>query len=224
MENRQSRKRDRELWNFLTREKAPASIEYIRVRNGLTRITNECRENKMLRIFQLATTMKSYDRTLSPVFFFQLLISPKFRRKNDNKKTLPCAPHGKRKLLHRSRALLAGRGKFLRALSTFPSSTIARLVNSPRQNNKKKKKEKKKKEKRKKAYRREKKGREKKKNSRGSRKSRKRHETKKGRIRGLKKKRVTGSVCLNGPVISADGKTKHANLLRSGYVYVCSCL
>lgn len=87
MENRQRWKRDRELRNFLTREKAPAPIEYIRVRNGLTRITNECRENKMLRIFQLATTMKSYDRTLSSVFF-QLLISPKFRRKNDNKKTL----------------------------------------------------------------------------------------------------------------------------------------
>ena len=117
--------------------------------------------------------------------------------------------------------MLAGRGKFLRALSTFPSSTIARLVNSPRQNNKKKKKKKRKKKKEKKHTGGKRKGERKKKNSRGSRKSRKRHETKKGRIRGLKKKRVTGSVCLNGPVISADGKTKHANLLRSGYEYIC---
>lgn len=81
-------KRQRTMKFSYQRKSSSSDRIYSCVRNGLTRITNECRENKMLRIFQLATTMKSYDRTLSPVFFFQLLISPKFRRKNDNKKTL----------------------------------------------------------------------------------------------------------------------------------------
>ena len=56
-----------------------------------------------------------------------------------------------------------------------------------------------------------------KKNCRGCRKSRKRQETKEGRIRGVKKKRNVESVCLNGPVVSTDGKTKLAMLARVSF-------